>query len=76
LELGNALRKKFGDVARDPVEAEAQHLSELKKGQKYLQYDANRERVLRNLGVLKKLGLGAAGALGLGVAKEVWDLIP
>jgi len=50
-------------------------LSELKKGQKYLEYEGNRESVLRNLGVLKKLGLGAAGALGLGVAKKVWDLI-
>jgi hypothetical protein len=51
-------------------------LSELRKGQKYLEYEGDRERVPRNLGVLKKLGLGAAGALGLGVAKEVWDLIP
>jgi hypothetical protein len=41
-----------------------------------MEYEGNRERVLRNLGVLKKLGLGAAGALGLGVAKEVWDLLP
>jgi len=24
----------------------------------------------------KKLGWGAAGALGLGVSKELWDLIP
>jgi hypothetical protein len=44
LELRNALRKKFGDVAHDPVQAEARHLSELKKGQKYLEYEENRER--------------------------------
>ena len=37
---------------------------------------ANRERVLRNLGVLKRLGWAGAGTLGFGVAKELWDLIP
>ena len=39
LEVRNALRKKFGDVAYDPVAAEAQHASELKKGQSYLDYE-------------------------------------
>lgn len=79
LELRNALRKKFGDVAHDPVAADQQHLSELRKGQDYLDYEAQKAKVMRNLSVLKKLGFGVLGGAGLaggaGLTKELWDLL-
>lgn len=45
-------------MAHDPVQAEAQHLSELKKGKRYLDYDKRAEQVRQNHGVLKKVLVG------------------
>lgn len=76
LELRKALEMKFGDIAHDPVGAEAQHMSELQKGKNYMEFEKQRERVLRNLAVLKKLGFTAAGLTSLGIGKELLHLIP
>lgn len=65
LEVRNALRKKYGDVAYDSVQADAQHTSELNKGLKYLEYEKTAAQVQRNLdiakSVLKTLGYSIGG---------------
>jgi hypothetical protein len=62
-------------VAHDPVQAEAQHASELKKGQNTMECEKTRDQVLRNLAVLKRLGWSAPTLAGPGITKEIWDLL-
>ena len=39
-------------------------------------FEKKRAEVMRNLSVLKKLGFGLATAAGLGIGKELWEVIP
>jgi hypothetical protein len=63
LELRKALRKKFGDVAYDPVAAESQHLSELRKGTDYMDYEQKLENYTKTWKNIKT-ALVAAGVSG------------
>ncbi len=82
LELRGALRNKFGDVAYDSVAADAQHMSELQKGQAHMaweqrvtelksEYAKAVERANLIKGALKLAGLPAAGVLGGEVLKHL-----
>jgi hypothetical protein len=76
LELRSSLRKKFGDVAHDSVEAETQHHSEFNKGKRYLDYETRKTQVERNIDIAKKV-LGIVGTgIGVGaIGKEVAHLL-
>jgi hypothetical protein len=69
LELRNALRKKFGDVAYDPVAADAQHASEFRKGEAYVDYE-------RRLGKYQETWKGVqkallAAGIGTGIIETI-----
>ena len=67
LELRGWLDKVLPEgVSRDPVEAEAQRISEFRKGQKINAIKAHNERVAQNVATAKK-AIGAAALVGTAV---------
>jgi hypothetical protein len=70
LEARASLRKKLGEVAHDSVAADAQHTSELTKGQDYLAYEQRLANVERNWKILGPIVKGALFAGGGGATYE------
>ncbi len=75
LEVRNVLRKKLGDIANEPAEAEAQHASELKKGTNYMEYEKDAAKVARNRKIAGAALTGAAGTVGAGAAYKAGKAI-
>ena len=76
LELQSHLDAKLGKaVSRDPVEANAQAASEFRKGKVALNVAKHNAQVDKNIGIAKKvltaLGAGAAGGIGIDMAKHL-----
>jgi hypothetical protein len=62
IEARNLLQKKFGAIAFDPAAADAQHASELAKGQTILKNQDLVDKATRNRRIAEFAGAAAAGA--------------